>query len=656
MLGEFRKVGNGMGAAKRILFEKGKIGKMELRNRVVMSPMVTNYCTEDGRPTERYMAYHEARAKGGVGLLTVEATYVTLAGRGFPNEAGLHKDDVVEDWKKYTARMHAQGAKCSVQLYHAGRQTSTAATGMELEAPSAIPCPIMQGQPKELTVARIHELVNEFGEAARRAKEAGFDAVEVHGAHGYLINEFLSPYSNKRTDEYGGSAEKRERFPLEIVQRIREVVGPDFPIIYRISTDEFVEGGLTIQDTCEFCKHLVAAGIDAIHCSGGVYQTAYRIIQPAPEAVALYADNAAAIKQAIGGAVPVMVAGRIKDYDVAEGILEDGKADFIVMGRALLADPEVVHKMEEGRFSDIRRCLSCNQACIDKLFVGLPIGCMINPMTGHEYEYDLSPVVDKKKVLVVGAGPGGLEAARVAALRGHSVTLCEKQDHLGGQMVQAAEPPYKDALKVYLDYQVQTLKDLKVDVQCGKEITAEDVKAMGADEVILATGSDPIRLNVPGIDLPCVAEAHDVLDGAKTGDVVAVIGGGLVGCETAEFLLEQGKKVLLVEMLPQIAGDMGVCALQSMMARLAGANLEIHTSSKLKAICDDGIIVEKDGQEEKLGGVDTVVMAVGSKSNKTLEEDLKAAGIAYHAVGDCVKAPGQILTAVLEAFNTARML
>lgn len=505
----------------------------------------------------------------------------------------------------------------------------------------------MQGQPKELTVDRIHELVKEFGGAARRAKEAGFDAVEVHGAHGYLINEFLSPYSNKRTDEYGGTTEKRERFPLEVVQRVREVVGPDFPIIYRISTDEFVDGGLTSQDTCEFCKHLVAAGVNAVHCSGGAYQTACRIIQPAPEAVALYADNAAAIKQAIGESVPVMVAGRIKDYDVAESILEDGKADFIVMGRALLADPEVVHKMEEGRFDDIRRCLSCNQACIDKLFVGLPIGCMINPMTGHEYEYDLFPADNKKNVLVAGGGPGGLEAAQVAALRGHTVTLCKKRDHLGGQMVQAAEPPYKGALKVYLDYQIRTLKDMKANVRCGKEITVEDIKAMGADEVILATGSDPIRLNVPGIDLPCVAEAHDVLDGAKTGNTVAVIGGGLVGCETAEFLLKQGKKVLLIEMLPQIAGDMGVCALQSMMARLSGANLEIHTSSKLKEIGGDGIVVEKDGREEKQGGVDTVVMAVGSKSNKTLEEGLKASGIAYHAVGDCVKAPGQIPPGVL---------
>ena len=301
----------------------------------------------------------------------------------------IYKDELIPGFKSLTDAVHQYGTKMAVQLCHGGHQTLEAVIGTSPLAPSAI------------------------RQAARRAKEAGSDAVEIHGAHGYLINQFLSPYSNKRMDEYGGTLEKRMKFPLEVVDRVREAVGKDFPVIYRISSEEFVEGGLTIEDTIKFSQVLVSHGIDAIHVSGGVYGAAVMIIQPAAIPQGVYVEYAAAIKQATGGKVPVMVVGRIKDPVMAENIIEAGKADFIVMGRALLADPDLPNKVKEGRLDDIRKCIGCNQGCIDRLFADIDIGCMVNAVTGHELEYDLSKTAkEKKKVVVVGGGPAGRRASR----------------------------------------------------------------------------------------------------------------------------------------------------------------------------------------------------------------------------------------------------
>lgn len=637
------------------LLSTGKIGTMELRNRYVMSPMVTNYCAEDGKPTERFIAYHEARAKGGAGLIIVEATYVVKEGQGFPNEAGIHQDENIPKWKEYTDRIHKHGAKCAVQLYHGGRQTSSAVTGAPLEAPSAIPCPIMQGDPAELSVSRIKELVQAFGAAASRAKEAGFDAVEIHGAHGYLINQFLSPYSNKRTDEYGGCTENRERFAMEIIDAVKEAVGDDYPIIFRLSAEEFVDGGLTIEDTKEFAKKLVAKGIHAIHCSGGVYETASYIIQPAALPRGLYVDNAAAIKEAIDSAIPVMTVGRLKDPVMAEQVLEDGKADFIVTGRSFLADPEFVNKLKEGRACDIRRCVACNQGCIDRLFVGLPIGCMINPMTGHETEYDLSPAKESKRVLVVGSGPAGLEAARVAAIKGHKVILCEKDEFLGGQLNVATLPPHKEELKDLLNYQIKAVNELDVDIRLNTEVTVQFIKETAPEAVIIATGSQPLVLRIPGVDLPNVVTGHDVLKGAEIGKNVAVIGGGLVGCETAEALAAQGKQVTVLEMLDGIAGDMGLCAKLLMLQRIAEAGIVVKTNSKVKEIKENGLVVETNAVMENLDGIDTVVLAAGAVANKGLMEILDEENIPYSVIGDSKK-PRQILQAMEEGFLTAMNL
>lgn len=636
-----------------LLFQKGKIGNLELPNRLLMTAMVTNYCSEDGKPTERFIAYHEARARGGIGLESTGACYVTMAGRGFPNQAGLHKDDNIPAWREFTNRIHAAGGRCSAQLYHAGRQTSVDATGMPLEAPSAIPCPLMGGMPVELTVERIHEIVREYGDAARRAKEAGFDAVEIHGAHGYLINEFQSSYSNKRTDEYGGSVENRERFPLEVLRAVRAAVGPDFPVIYKVSAEEGVAGGLTIEDTCEFAKKLVANGASAILTSRAVYENVQYQIPPAYEDFALNVENAGKIKAAIGSAVPVSVVGRIRGYEMAEQALESGKADFITMGRPLLCDPELPNKMKEGRFDEIRECLSCNQGCADFLLAGKPITCMLNPVTGYEYMTDLSPVARPKTVLVIGGGAGGMECARIAATRGHKVTLVEKSGRLGGQMNYATLPPHKELIAKYIAFQARELKHLGVDVRLNTSMTATEVKAFGADEVVLAVGSNPAALRVPGAGGRNVITARQALDGAETGKNVAVIGGGLVGIETAEYLVERGHKVTIVEMQSDIGMDMGLISKMSMLEHYGKRDdFNYITGVKLTAIDAGNVTVERDGKSDTLPGIDTVVLAVGSRPDGAMREELDKAGVVYHTAGDVNKV-GQIVHAVREAFELA---
>jgi len=409
------------------LFEPIKIGTMEVKNRFVMAPMITNYAASDGSVTDRFKAYHKARAKGGVGLIIVEATFVHLSGKGFSNELGIDKDALVGKLTEVTDTAHEHGAKIALQLYHSGRQSHSAVTGGPLFAPSPLACPVCGETPLEMTKQDIEDMITAFGEGARRAKAAGFDAVEIHGAHGYLVGQFLSPYSNKRTDEYGGSFENRARFPLEVLAKVRNAVGKDYPVLYRLSSEEFVTGGLTIEDTRKFATMLVDHGIDAIHVSGGVYESAAMIIQPAAVPQGVYVSNAAAIKEAIGSRVPVIVVGRIKDPAMAADIIHDGKADMIAMGRALLADPDLPSKLQAGTPEEIRRCIGCTQACIDRLFQDQDIACLGNPLTGREWQYNLEEkAATRKKVLVIGGGPGGLEASRVAALRGNDVFLYEK--------------------------------------------------------------------------------------------------------------------------------------------------------------------------------------------------------------------------------------
>jgi 2,4-dienoyl-CoA reductase-like NADH-dependent reductase (Old Yellow Enzyme family)/thioredoxin reductase len=639
------------------VLEPIQIGQMEVRNRFVMPSMVTNYANSDGSINERIKAYHQTRAKGGIGLIIVEAAYVHQSGKGFKNQVGIHKDELIPGLKSLTDTVHSYGAKIAIQLYHAGRQTTSKVTGMNVVAPSPIPCPVKQDMPKELSIDEIKELVEAFGRAARRAKEAGFDAIEIHGAHGYLLNQFLSPYSNKRIDEYGGTLENRLKFCLEVIRRVREEVGENFPIIYRMSAQEYVPEGLTIEDTKVIAKKLVEAGVDALHISGGVYESSAMIIQPAAISQGCFVDNAAAIKEAIKGAVPVIVVGRIKDPIMAEKIIQEGKADLVAMGRAMLADPELVKKVSKGKVEEVRKCIGCNQGCIDRLFQDIDITCLVNAVTGHETEFDLETKVEnKKKVLVIGGGPGGLEAARVAALRGHEVVLYEKDAELGGQLKIASVPPYKEEINDLTTYLINQVKKNGVVIETSKEADAEKIREIKPDVVIVATGSEPIIPEIPGVEQKKVVTAHEVLKcSASVGQKVVIIGGGMVGCETAEFLADQGKQVTVVEMLDDIAVDVGALTRALLLERMAEKKIMILTKSKAREITTEGVITEREGGKEEVIHADTVVLAVGSKPKNDLLKLLEETGIPTYAIGDCVK-PRKIIDAIHEGFRRAYSL
>lgn len=635
------------------ILEPMKIGTMEVRNRFVMPPMVTNYAAGDGSVTNRIIDYHARRAKGGVGLIIVEAIYVHQTGKGFSNELGINRDELLPGLRKLVNAVHRHGAKIACQLYHAGRQTSSDVTGMRILAPSPIPCPVKQEVPKQLTILEIRGLIEEFRQAARRAKQAGFDAIEIHGAHGYLLNQFLSAYSNKRQDDYGGSLKNRMRFPLEVVNSIREEVGIDFPIIYRLSAEEYVDGGLTIEDTSWFAVKLVEAGVNAIHVSGGVYQSASMIIQPAAIPQGLYIENAAAIKRAIEDAVPVIVVGRIKNPEMAEAIIRGGNADFVAMGRALLADPDLPNKVRDGRTSDIRHCIGCNQGCIDRLFEDVDIACMINPLTGHEGEFDLSTPVAKKKVLIIGGGPAGLEATRIVALRGHETILFEKEDKLGGQLRIATKPPYKTELNELLHYLIRQVENSNAEIVRGWKADISAIHELNPDVVILATGSEEVIPNMPGVFQNNVVTAQDVLnDSAIVGNNVVVIGGGMVGCETAEYLAERGKQITLIEVMSEVAADVGMLTRSLMINRMAEKNVTVLSDCHVLEIIGDRIKVSRNDGHGFLTSIDTVVLAVGSRSLNEMAEVIKREGFQVYTIGDAKK-PRKIIDAVHEGFKIA---
>jgi NADPH-dependent 2,4-dienoyl-CoA reductase/sulfur reductase-like enzyme len=418
-----------------------------------------------------------------------------------------------------------------------------------------------------------------------------------------------------------------------------------------------VEGGLTLEETAVFSAKLVEEGIDALHISGGVYESSAMIIQPAAIPQGCYVEHANAIKRAINSEVPVIVVGRINDPNMAEQIIREGKADLVAMGRALLADPELPNKVAEGRIQEIRKCIGCNQGCIDRLFQDIDISCLTNALTGHETEFDTtSKARKKKKVLVIGGGPAGLETTRVASLRGHEVTLYEKQLELGGQMITAAVPPHKEEINNLIAYLVNQVEKSAAVIEKGKEADIKTIREIKPDAVILATGSEHIIPGIPGVDQKKVVTGDDVLNGSVTvGNKVVVIGGGLVGCETAEYLADQGKQVTIVEMLDDIAIDVGSLTRALLINRMIEKKITVLTQSKVREITADWVVIEKEEGVEAITGVDTVVIAVGSKSKNNLSELIKQEGIPVYTIGDCVK-PRKIMDAVHEGFRVAYSL
>ncbi|KNZ40361.1 FAD-dependent oxidoreductase [Acetobacterium bakii] len=633
------------------LFSPIHIGNLEIKNRGVMPSMVTNFCNEDGSVSDRFIAYHEARAKGGVGLIIVEAAYVNPCGKGFINQIGIDRDELIPGLKKLTDQIHSHDTKIAIQIYHGGRQANTQVTGMPLVAPSAIACPVMQAIPHALVLEEIKYMVKDFADAAERAQKAGFDAVEIHGAHGYLLNEFLSPATNHRNDEYGGSIENRQRFPLEVVDAVRARVGDDFPVIYRITSDEFSPEGLTIFDTADFSKVLVEHGVSAINVSGGTYVSG-RTASGAEDILGVYVENAGIIKEVINNAVPVIVANRIKTPKFADDVIGNRKADMVATGRTLICDADFYNKAKNHIDDEIRGCLSCNH-CMSELMSGVPISCIYNPLTGHEQEYDLSVLSETPhSIMVVGGGPGGMAAAHIGALKGHCVTLYEQSGHLGGNVLPGTKPPNKSEMFALIDYYTTVLKKNGVDVKFNTKVDLDMIENEMPGMVIVATGSSPIIPKIPGVDNEYVLTAEDVLmSPEKAGNKVVVIGGGSVGIETAELLSHQDKDVSVIEMTNEILGDMAPMLKAGLMVRAAQTRMKVMTGEKVVEIKDHKVVTDQRIFE----GIDTVVLAVGYEPDNALAAALKESKVPFIVIGDAVK-PRKIFEAVKEGFETAYKL
>lgn len=637
------------------LFTPMKINNLVIPNRLAVTAMVVNYCNEDGSATERFIRYHEEKAKGGWGLIITEDYAVNENAKGYAYIGGLYADSQIESHKRLTDRIHQYDTKIFCQIYHPGRQTSHFVNGgVQPVAPSAIPCPWCRDLPRELTKEEIKVIVSQFGDCALRAKKAGFDGVEVHSAHGYLLAEFLSPYSNKRVDEYGGSFENRTRILREVIADIRSKVGNDFPVTVRISGDEMVEGGRTINESLELAVLIEELGFDAIHVSSGVYGNYNKgIVSTMYSEHGWTVDFAAQVKALVG--IPVITANRINDPRMADVILCQGKADFIGMGRGSLADPFMPAKARGGDFESIRYCLGCLQGCVCGLLRGESVTCLVNPEVGIEYKADYNKPENPEKVMIVGAGVGGLQAAVTAAKRGHQVEVFEKSGDIGGQFKAAAYPPCKGELATFTSWLRHELGKLQVQIHLNTEVTGDLIDAFKPDAIILATGGAPVVPPIPGIDKKHVFTAEQVLLGeVPTTDNIVICGGGEVGGETAALLGQEEKKVDVVEMLPEILKELDGVQTISLKNILNRYGVGIHTNTRVMEILDDGVVCERDGERFTIPAT-TVVLAFGYKPWNPLETMAKEKCDRVYVIGGAAKT-SNAMYAVRDGYDIAMNL
>jgi len=640
------------------LFEPIKIGSMELKNRIKMPALSLRYA-RDMKVTDRLRDFYAERAKGGVALIGIACSATRLE----TSEAGdelvaIYDDRFIAGLRELVDICHAYGAKIYAQT-GVGYGWAFGDGPVELVSPSGITAsgrpkpPFHIGTPKDaappraLTVDEIHQIVDAFGEAARRAREAGFDAFECGVAGGYIISQFFSPRTNKRTDEYGGSLENRARISIDIVDSVTKKAGEDYPLLFRLSASDFLDGGYTLEDTKVLAQLAEKAGVRAFDAMYGWHESPVPTVQSSvPQGYWVYV--AEELKKVVNA--PVGAGTRISDPLFAEQIIAERKADLVYMARPLIADPELPNKAIEGRLDSIRPCIACCH-CLDMMIEG-PVACTVNPGAGKEGEYTIMPTAKPRRVMVVGGGPGGMEAATIAAQIGHEVTLCEKGDRLGGQMLLAALPPYKDGIDKLTRYLIHQVEESRIRVKLGQTVTLESISECKPDIVIVATGASPIIPNVPGIDGENVVQAVDVLAGRKqVGRTVVIIGGGMVGCETAEFLSQKGKQVTILETLDRIGNDMGPTVRWVILGRLRKAGVKMEASVMVTEITSVGTKGLRAGSLEFFGG-DSVVIAVGAKANKELAETLKDKPLALYFAGDCIE-PRRIVSAIHEGFQAA---
>jgi 2,4-dienoyl-CoA reductase-like NADH-dependent reductase (Old Yellow Enzyme family)/thioredoxin reductase len=627
------------------LFEPILINSLRLKNRILMPCLDPGFAGEGGVVNPRLIDYFTKRAKGGVAFIMLGPAVFDPVGIGGKSEYRIYRDEILEGLSTLVEAIHSCGVPVGLQLHHAGRQANPDLISANAVAPSAIPCPVRKFTPKALKIPEIERIILQYGEFARRVKQLGFDALEVHGSHGYLIAEFLSPYSNARKDRYGGSMENRTRFAFQIIEEVRKNVGADFPIFFRIPGEEHVPGGLSKEETSLIAKLMEEAGADAIDVSAGNYKTAEWIVPPMILPRGCNVRAAETIKRKVS--VPVIVAGRINGPELAEEILRQGKADVIAMARGLVADPDLPIKTREGRAEEIRRCIACN-VCIDHLFQDKDIVCTVNPEVGRESEFELKPAPQRKRVMIIGGGPGGMEAARVAGLRGHEVALYEEHHRLGGRIEAACQASIKEELKGLLEYYEAVLKPLGVNIRLNKKVDIDMVSQMNPDAIVMATGSVPLLPDIPGVHLSHVVQAVDVLlDRVKIEDKAAIIGGGTVGCEVAIFLAERGVDVTLLEMFPYVAHGIPRLVGKMMKDMMIELGVDIMTNRRVVHISEEQVIHEDPEKKRASLPVAQVVLAMGSKPRNDLARSLKDLVGENYLIGDCLE-PRRALEAISE--------
>ena len=636
------------------LFTPYRIKNCELSNRIVMPGLASFLIEDDGSITDRTVEHYRRRAAGGPAMVIVEACAVSPEGIVSPHQARIYDDRFIEGLAKIAGAMKSEGAVPAVQIHHGGRQTSAKVVKQKPLAPSPLPCPAIRGDVEPLTKDGIHDLVRKFGDAADRALEAGFELLEIHGAHGYIINQFLSQFSNIREDEYGGDTKGRARFAEEIVREVRNRIGQDFPLSFKISAQEFVKNGLTVEESIQILQILFKAGIDIVQVSAGNDATPEWICQPMFMEKACLADSAAMIKKALD--VPVMAVGRINDPFIADEIIGKGKADLVCIGRGLLADPDMPNKAREGRTNDIRTCIACN-TCMESIFRRGRVECLVNPVLGREKELALYPADSPKRVMVIGGGPGGLNVAWVAAKRGHHVRLFEKESVLGGQLVFGSETDYKKELLNLINFQKRQIERFGVECFLNHKVTAEGVKEENPDIVILATGSLPSAPPVEGIDkCNIVVFFHEVLNGElPLKKKTIVIGGGPVGCEVALHMSEHGCPVTIVEMLPKIGDRLESMTRKILIKHLHENNVRIMTEYRLSKVSDDGVVVTKGKGEERFLEAERVVITVGNRPDNRLYHEIEPLGYEVHRIGDCLE-PRSAKAAIYEGAVLGRSI
>lgn len=634
------------------LFTPITIGGMIVPNRAVMPAMGSAYATPDNKAGDQLVAYLERRARGGTGLIIAEICAVDPRGKALPNELGGWSDDFIPSLARIPEAVHRHGAKVAIQLHHAGRETLSDIIGGAIpEAPSAIPSVIYKQQPCEaMSVERIAEVIQAFAAAARRAQAAGFDAVEIHAAHGYLIAQFLSPFTNHRDDEYGGDDARRSRFLLEVIAAVRKQTGPDFPIIVRVSADEIIDEGFHLDFMRALAPKMVTAGANAINVSVGAYSTpGFLNVASMDTEAGFNLFRARAIKEVVN--IPVIGVGRISDPALADEAIARGDADLIAFGRALLADPDFVKKAKEGRASDIRPCIACNQGCIERLLLDMDtMTCTFNPECGQEFLGASKPAEKSKRIWVIGAGPAGLEAALTAADCGHQVEIFEQSSTPGGQLLPASAPPNKEGLKNWLAWIQAQLAAARVTLHLGKKITRADLEAGRPDAVILATGADPCAPAIPGLDNPLVVDARALLLGqAKPVGPAVILGGGHVGMEAADFLISRGVAVTILEQRKRQPVTTHTVRGYWLYKRLRPSGSRLITGAKVTEITGGEVRYIHEGQEASLPA-SLVVTALGARPNDELKSVLDELGILYVPVGD-VNQPRRFLEAVHEGYK-----